>query len=124
MDKSVDCTIGRNVKHRRWMLGLPRQDLAKKIGVSKQQLHNYETGISRISASRLWSIARHLQTPVVFFFNDLKVSPSSIDQVLIREPKEWELLKLLVDFCRVPETAQQERQVLARAMNEPACRPN
>ena len=42
------------------MLGLTQQQLAEMIGVTYQQAHKYERGINRVSAGRLFEIARAL----------------------------------------------------------------
>jgi Putative Flp pilus-assembly TadE/G-like/Helix-turn-helix len=44
------------------------QALAQEIGVAFQQAHKYERGQSRISAGRLFHIAKTLDTPITYFF--------------------------------------------------------
>ena len=46
-------------------------ELALFIGVSAQQLQKYETGRSRVGASRLQRIAKKLDVPVASFFEPL-----------------------------------------------------
>ena len=53
------------------MLGLTQQQLADLIGVTYQQAHKYERGINRVSAGRLFEIARVLSVPVSYFFEGL-----------------------------------------------------
>ena len=50
------------------MLGLTQQQLAELIGVTYQQAHKYERGVNRISAGRLYQIARVLGVGVGYFF--------------------------------------------------------
>src|SRR5271169_193539 len=38
------------------------------IGVTYQQAHKYERGINRVSAGRLFEIARALSTPITYFY--------------------------------------------------------
>ncbi|WP_135079304.1 helix-turn-helix transcriptional regulator [Terasakiella sp. SH-1] len=64
----VDRFVGEKIRERRIMLGLTQQELAKGIGVTYQQAHKYEQGVNRVSAGRLFEIARMLNTPVEFFF--------------------------------------------------------
>ncbi len=45
--------------------------LARKIGVSFQQLQKYENARNRVSASMLYGIARALEVPVSRFFDGL-----------------------------------------------------
>ena len=71
MKNSIDLHIGQRVRHRRWLLGMTQQDLAQSIGVRFQQIQKYESGANRISASRLWDLARALDVPVAFFYTSL-----------------------------------------------------
>jgi len=56
---------------RRNMMGFSQKDLAKRCGVTFQQIQKYETAGNRISASRLFDVAGVLETPVSFFFSGL-----------------------------------------------------
>ena len=55
---------------RRVMCGLSQIALADKIGLTFQQLLKYESGVNRISASKLWLIAQQLDSPVQWLFTD------------------------------------------------------
>ena len=44
------------------------------IGVTYQQAHKYERGVNRISAGRLYEIARVLGVDVGYFFQDLETA--------------------------------------------------
>jgi len=57
----VDLHIGQRVRHRRWLLGMTQQQLALAVGIRFQQIQKYESGANRISASRLWDLARALE---------------------------------------------------------------
>ena len=65
------------------MLGLTQQQLAEMIGVTYQQAHKYERGINRVSAGRLFEIARALSAPVSHFYEGIgeegprQVTPAS-----------------------------------------------
>ena len=72
MKHSVNIHVGRRVRHCRWMQGMTQQQLGDKVGVKFQQIHKYETGANRISASRMWGIAAALDVPVTFFFDGLE----------------------------------------------------
>ena len=56
---SIDDHVGARIRERRIMLGLTQQQLAEMIGVTYQQAHKYERGINRVSAGRLFEIARN-----------------------------------------------------------------
>jgi transcriptional regulator with XRE-family HTH domain len=55
---------------RRLMLAMSQTALGEAVGVSFQQIQKYEIGRNRIGASRLLEIARTLQVPAAFFFDD------------------------------------------------------
>ena len=68
MKHPVDVHVGKRVRHRRWMVGMTQQQLGDIVGIKFQQIQKYETGMNRISASRLWDIAQALDVSVSFFF--------------------------------------------------------
>lgn len=65
----VDIHVGAKVKTRRITLGLSQEELADAIGLTFQQVQKYERGTNRISASRLFQIAKALKVPIEFFFD-------------------------------------------------------
>lgn len=56
-------------------LGMTQHQLADACGVRFQQIQKYESGANRIAASRLWKIARAMQTPLSRFFEGLPSDP-------------------------------------------------
>jgi len=66
---SLDRYIGKQLKRRRRLIGMTQQQLAARVGVRFQQIHKYETGLNKISASRLWCIADALEVPVTHFYD-------------------------------------------------------
>lgn len=67
----VDRHVGRQVQAKRLGLGLTQTALAKAVGVSFQQVQKYEKGANRISASKLFEIARFMDVSIPFFFEGL-----------------------------------------------------
>ena len=53
--------------------GLSQQGLADLINVTYQQMRNYEAGASRVTAGRLYSIARALKVDLGAFFESLSM---------------------------------------------------
>ena len=74
----VDIHVGQQMRLRRVLLGLSQQRLADCLGLSFQQVQKYEKGANRLSASRLHDLARLLDVPVSYFFDEL--SPSTADR--------------------------------------------
>src|SRR5438046_9176788 len=68
---AIDDHVGARIRERRIMLGLTQQQLAEMIGVTYQQAHKYERGINRVSAGRLYEIARVLNAPITYFYDGL-----------------------------------------------------
>src|SRR5215831_13006386 len=50
----LDLLIGRRLRERRILLAISQEELARRIGLSFQQLQKYEVGENRISAARLF----------------------------------------------------------------------
>jgi len=63
----IDAHVGERIRFRRGLCSLSQEELAAKLGVSPQQLQKYETGINRISASRLFECSQVLDVPVSCF---------------------------------------------------------
>ncbi|MBO1076762.1 helix-turn-helix domain-containing protein [Roseomonas marmotae] len=55
-----DSAVGREIRQYRRSAGLTQKQVASMIGVTGAQLHRYETGSTRITASRLIAIANAL----------------------------------------------------------------
>ncbi|WP_171182208.1 helix-turn-helix transcriptional regulator [Ruegeria sp. HKCCD8929] len=53
MPRREDIHVGQRIRQRRWILNLTQQQVAAQIGVQFQQLQKYETGMNRVSASRM-----------------------------------------------------------------------
>ena len=66
----VDLHVGARIKLRRSLLGLSQERLGDALGLTFQQVQKYERGANRVSASRLYDLARVLDVPINFFFDD------------------------------------------------------
>jgi transcriptional regulator with XRE-family HTH domain len=66
----IDVHVGARVGLRRSMLGLSQERLGESLGITFQQVQKYERGTNRIGASRLLDIARILDVPIGFFYDD------------------------------------------------------
>ena len=72
----VDLHVGGRIRMRRKLLGVSQEKLAEALGLTFQQVQKYERGANRVSASKLFEIAKALQTPVAFFFEGLAQTES------------------------------------------------
>lgn len=123
MKHEVDVHVGKRIRQRRWMNGTTQQQLAEAVGIKFQQIQKYETGMNRVSASRLWDIANVLGVPVAFFFEGL-------DNGVAAVPKTGDLpgdiladkeaLDLLRSYYAIPEHQRRRLFDLARVLSEAA----
>jgi transcriptional regulator with XRE-family HTH domain len=68
---AIDSHVGGRIRLRRTLLGLTQEKLGETLGLTFQQVQKYERGANRVSASRLFDLARILEVPVSYFFDDL-----------------------------------------------------
>lgn len=66
----IDKHVGARVRMRRLMVGLSQGKLGEALDVTFQQVQKYEKGANRIGASRLQQLARVLDVPPAYFFED------------------------------------------------------
>ena len=66
-----DFEIGGRIRLRRRLLGVSQSTLAESVGLTFQQVQKYERGANRVSASKLYEIARFLQVTISYFFEEL-----------------------------------------------------
>lgn len=123
MKHPVDVHVGKRIRHRRWMNGTTQQQLAEKVGIKFQQIQKYETGMNRVSASRLWDIANALGVTIDFFFEGFD------GQITFEAPvqdmpsdilADREALELLRSYYAIPENQRRRLFDLARVLSEAA----
>jgi len=66
---------------RRTLLGMSQEKLGEAIGLTFQQVQKYERGANRIGASRLFDLARVLDVPVSYFFDDMSDAVQNLSPV-------------------------------------------
>ncbi|MDB5467842.1 MAG: transcriptional regulator, Cro/CI family [Phenylobacterium sp.] len=67
----IDRHVGLRIRMRRKELGVSQEKLAEALGLTFQQVQKYERAANRVSASKLWEVARSLQTSVSYFYEGL-----------------------------------------------------
>jgi len=83
---------------RRKMLGLSQEALADALKLTFQQVQKYERGANRVSASKLYEIAKTLQVPVSYFFDGL-ADPMTNDVDEVGAAAE----RVVTEFLNTPE---------------------
>lgn len=102
---------------------MTQQQLAEKVGIKFQQIQKYETGMNRVSASRLWDIAETLSVPVSFFFEGLESGaeePAKSDSIPGDILADKEALELVRSYYAIPETQRRRLFELARVLSDVA----
>jgi transcriptional regulator with XRE-family HTH domain len=123
MAHAVDVHVGKRIRHRRWMNGTTQQQLADAVGIKFQQIQKYETGMNRVSASRLWDIAHALDVPVTFFFEGFDQNQPAADSNSAMPTDilaDKEALELLRSYYAIPENQRRRLFDLARVLSEVA----
>jgi len=109
---AIDDHVGGRIRERRIMLGLTQQQLAEMIGVTYQQAHKYERGINRVSAGRLFEVARALSATITYFYEG--IGEEGTRQIM---PHRRMLLELARNFAEIRNEKHQEAvSQIARAL--------
>ncbi|MBT8412299.1 MAG: helix-turn-helix domain-containing protein [Octadecabacter sp.] len=122
MKHPVDVHVGKRIRHRRWISGTTQQQLADQVGIKFQQIQKYETGMNRVSASRLWDIAHALKVDVSFFFEGMDGALLQGEQGAMPSDilGDKEALDLLRSYYAIPENQRRRLFDLARVLSEAA----
>jgi len=127
MKHPVDVHVGKRIRHRRWMVGMTQQQLAQAVGIKFQQIQKYETGMNRVSASRLWDIGTSMDVDVKFFFEGYEEGevenaakseqPTKKNGDLLADK---EALDLVRSYYAIPENQRRKLFDLARVLSDAA----
>jgi transcriptional regulator with XRE-family HTH domain len=122
MKHFVDVHVGKRIRHRRWTIGMTQQQLAERVGIKFQQVQKYETGMNRVSASRLWDIATSLSVPISYFFEGMEAvegaeAPQQVPGDILADREALELLR---SYYAIPEAQRRRLFDLARVLSEAA----
>lgn len=120
MKHPVDVHVGKRIRHRRWMVGMTQQQLADSVGIKFQQIQKYETGMNRVSASRLWDIARTLGVQIGFFFEGLTGEGADDTHPGSDILASKEAMELVRAYYSIPEAQRKRLFDLARVLSEAA----
>ncbi len=77
----VDVHVGGRLRIRRTLLGLSQTSLADAIGLTFQQVQKYERGANRMGSSRLYDLARVLDVPIKYFFEEMPTAVAASSPV-------------------------------------------
>lgn len=119
----IDRHVGLRIRMRRKELSVSQERLAEAVGLTFQQIQKYERAANRVSASKLWELARALNTSVTYFYEGLPEmeragAPGAGIQDFLLTP---EGLELAASFPRIHHPRLRRKLVeLIRALGEDA----
>lgn len=107
----VDVHVGKRIRARRRLCKVSQVELADCIGLSFQQVQKYERGLNRVSASKLYAIAKRLGAPISHFFEGLEETDGHAGDLALRREQD------LADFL-TSEEGQELINTIRRLDNE------
>lgn len=113
----VDVIVGSRLRKMRNLLGRSQMDVANALGITFQQLQKYEKAQNRISAGRLYQLARTYECPVAWFFG-------AFDNAETNPVSDAELEFLCLFRSCTPENQQMVLQLLKTFRSPAALKQN
>jgi transcriptional regulator with XRE-family HTH domain len=106
----IDRIVSERIFARRNELEMSQPELAERVGVTFQQVQKYENGTNRVSAGRLYELAKALGVTIQYFYEAaprLALSRRGVaeEQAAFGGPDTGEELELLGAFRRIPQAS-------------------
>ena len=112
----VDRHVGRRVCEKRISLGYNQSDLGRALGLTFQQIQKYEKGANRISASKLWDIARFFKVDIGYFFQGLGAQPGMAEGEAAPFDHDFPSTRYTIEISRLAPQLSSRQQKLALDM--------
>ena len=103
---SADSQVGESIRAHRLAAGMSQGDLAKRLGVSFQQVQKYEKGANRVGAGRLPQIADMFGVPIgALFKGTVDASPGRKNgkNVPVKLIADTTTVKLLTAYAEITD---------------------
>jgi transcriptional regulator with XRE-family HTH domain len=110
--------VGGRLVAARQLRNLSQETLAEKLGITTEQVQNYERGMSELTAGQLYKVARALGVDVAFFYEGLgeeaATPPSMTDErfALVRQAVQ----RIAADY-ELTRTGHRKRLARHEAIN-------
>ncbi len=85
---------------------MTQTDLGDALGLTFQQVQKYEQGANRIGAGRLYDLARVLDVPIEYFFEDMPPEVAAIPSATKKRSKAKKLPSYPLDPMAKRETLE------------------
>lgn len=109
----VDRHVGRRVSEKRISLGYNQSDLGRALGLTFQQIQKYEKGANRISASKLWDIARFFKVDIGYFFQGLATNAAGVNEEAPAFDHDFPATRHSIEIARLAPQLSNRQQKLA-----------
>lgn len=77
-DRAFDDRVGERIRAHRLAAGLTQSELARRSGVTFQQIQKYELGVNRVAASRLFAISTAMGAPMSALLGEGEAEPEPV----------------------------------------------
>ena len=116
----VDRHVGRRVCEKRIALGYNQSDLGRALGLTFQQIQKYEKGANRISASKLWDIARFFKVDISYFFEGLTAPrPGMAEDEAAPFMHDFPATRQTIEISRLaPQLSTRQQKLILDMMRE------
>ncbi|MET0640163.1 MAG: helix-turn-helix transcriptional regulator [Hyphomicrobium sp.] len=107
----LDVLVGKRIRTQRLARKMSQSELGKQLGITFQQIQKYESGVNRVGAGRLQSIAKIFELPVSVFFGEDSASQDAsneTNETVLNFLNTARAMKLVKDFSRVKDPAMQQ----------------
>jgi transcriptional regulator with XRE-family HTH domain len=121
----IDRIVSERILARRNELDMSQPELAERVGVTFQQVQKYENGKNRVSAGRLYEIAKALGVTIQYFYDSaprLALARRGVaeEQSGFDGPDTGEELELLGAFRRIQQAGARKAVIdLAKKQARP-----
>jgi transcriptional regulator with XRE-family HTH domain len=109
---SADSQVGESIRAHRLAAGMSQGDLARRLGVSFQQVQKYENGTNRVGAGRLPQIADMFGVPIGALFKDsVDASPGKGmgGDVPVKLISDTTTVKLLTAYAEITDRSMRRK---------------
>jgi len=101
----ADVQLGQKIRTRRQLAMMSQSDLAKKLGVSFQQVQKYEKGTNRVSMTRLQVIADALKEDITYFLRPSAGEQTTVALDMQAAMVNRDVIRLVKAFTTLPDNA-------------------
>jgi len=109
---STDKLIGQNIRATRLNRGLSQLELAKRIGVTFQQIQKYESGANAVRGSRFVQLAKALNVAVVVLFEGTEIGCMPLHSELPGLIVNQHAIRMIRAFSKIKKISSQHALVM------------